>query len=335
MVFAIAFPFLSTECDIMFCNQCGTQLPENTKFCTSCGCPVESAGNQPVPAVSNVSEQPQKKPSSPPKTVLSIFCCIMIFILSLSALTLFTVRGCLHADKVENLLDSSNVGALVENANMEDIMKGMDADAFEKIYRKTPVGDYAINTVKEYTEYLLGGSKPKGVKADDVIDLMLDNQYEIEEITGESMTDEDLDLAYEFFGENGEENLGVFSSEVRTNSVLKTIRAFLSIYVILALLVLTAIFVFLLLKARGYRADSLVWISVPLILVSLLFGMFLAVKPILLSMLGGFDPVVTEVAGLILSNILGTVLINSGAVLLTGILLIAIFVAIKKKKIAQ
>lgn len=321
----------------MICKQCGAQLGEGSKFCTKCGCAIENqdtiqAVAAEAPAEKKKKEKKVKKENKFVKTLLSVLCCIMIFVLSFATLTLFTVRDSISPEKVESLLDNADIQMLVENSGMNNLIGGMDGKDIERVYRKTSIKDYVEDIAKDYTDYLLGGKKPKGVKADDVVDLLYENQYEIEEILGEGLSDRDFEQTYEFFEEDGAQNLGVLSSEVRTNDVLDTTRIIISIYVVIALLALTALFIFLLFKARRYNLNSLVWTSVPLILTSILFGVFASVKPIVLSFLNGLEPIVSEVAALFMSNILGVVLLNSGLVLLTGILLIAAFVITKKIK---
>lgn len=41
----------------MFCNHCGTEIPENSSFCTKCGMNIEAKKSEPIESVS-------KKPSS-------------------------------------------------------------------------------------------------------------------------------------------------------------------------------------------------------------------------------------------------------------------------------
>ncbi len=49
---------------MVFCSFCGVQVPDNVKFCTSCGKPVPPQ-NQQAPSQPVVSPQPQAQPYPP------------------------------------------------------------------------------------------------------------------------------------------------------------------------------------------------------------------------------------------------------------------------------
>lgn len=317
----------------MICKQCNAQLEENTRFCTKCGYTTEENESDFQMKVDNTEEKKAKSGNKFVRGLLSVLCCIMIFILSFATLTVFTARNSISEERVEQMLDDVDVRSIADNAIDPDSYYEINSREIEKIYNKTSIKDYVEDVAEEYSNYLLGGRKPRGIDGEKVIELIFyENQMEIERITGEELDEEDYDAAYDFFVENGEENLGVFSSEIRTNNALNIARMLLSIYVIIALIVLSLLFVFLLLKVRKYRLDSLVWLSAPLMLTALVFGTLATIKPIAFAVLNGSEPIIIEVVGLFMNNILGTVLINSTLVLLTAIVLIGVFVAVRKIK---
>lgn len=44
----------------MFCNKCGAEMPENAKYCRSCGAPITEAGQQIAPGQQPRSQQPRE-----------------------------------------------------------------------------------------------------------------------------------------------------------------------------------------------------------------------------------------------------------------------------------
>ena len=319
----------------MVCKQCGAQIPDDAKFCTSCGCAYESVAPQqqePV-AVPDVITCPKKKENKFVKAFLSILCCIVIFIFSFSALTIMTARDSISDDKIESFLDDVDIESIVGNTSFDGLLsQELSSKDIAKIYRKTTIKDYVQDVTQDYAGYLLGGSKPDGVEADDIISLMEENEYVIEEIIGDSITDADYEATYKFFDEDGEENLGVLSSEVRTNDALDIVRMIISVYVIIALVALAILFIVLLFKSRRWNSDSLVWVASSFIVSAVVFIVLGAVKPVVLSLISGFDSIIVELVSGFMSNILGTVLINSSILIVVAVVLILINVLIKKIK---
>lgn len=76
----------------MFCRNCGAELPDDSRFCTSCGCDLAAAGGQ-MPHYHNTRTSGRTRPAS--YLVLSIlvliFCCVP-----------FGIVGIVYASKVDS-----------------------------------------------------------------------------------------------------------------------------------------------------------------------------------------------------------------------------------------
>ncbi len=48
----------------MFCEKCGTQVPEGSKWCHKCGSPIKAAGEAPAPQTAGAAHQPMSKSKS-------------------------------------------------------------------------------------------------------------------------------------------------------------------------------------------------------------------------------------------------------------------------------
>lgn len=74
---------------IMFCRNCGAELPEGARFCTNCGCDTQSDALQERMAATDMPERPSSY------LVLSIlttlFCCMV-----------FGIIGIVYASKVDS-----------------------------------------------------------------------------------------------------------------------------------------------------------------------------------------------------------------------------------------
>lgn len=334
----------------MDCKQCGAQIPDYAKFCTECGniCNREDiqqvSANQQQAPTSQIVEEPvvadkyvpcpvpalPKKEKKFLKNFVSVLCCIMIFVFSFATLTVFTVRGSITPDRVDNLVDDFDIKYFLEESGIGEDMDEVYIDQIEEICEKSFVRKYIKDVANEYTGYILGGRKPKGVKSRDVIKLISDNRYEVQEIFEYEIEDDSFGDVEIFFGENGEENLGVFSSEVRTNDELDTARMLLSVYMLIGLLIFVALFVFLLYTVRKGNTSFMAWTGVTFISVAVIFGIFTSIRPIILGFMPNADVVVYEIVRLYLKNSLSVVLLNSFAMLAVGFLLVLTHIIVKK-----
>lgn len=314
----------------MFCKQCGSEVREDANFCIACGSPIKGEPqNQEAEIKTKEKNIKSKRKNSFSRILLAILCSIMVFVFSFAALTIFTARNCMNPKQITNMLEDVDIEELIEVSNIE-LDNDINAKDIEKIYHNTSFKDYVEDVADEYSSYILGGKKPKGINAEDVTELVQENQHEIERILDIEITYEDYDDIYEYFEVNGEKNLGILSSEVRTNDNLDGLRVVVSPYVIIALLILAALFIFLLVKTRLNSIDSLIWTSAPVILSSLL----LFVTPFIIRFITVFvaeiGPDALATISLFSDNISSVILLNSGITLIIGVLLIVTYIVIKK-----
>ena len=193
---------------------------------------------------------------------------------------------------------------------------------FEVIYEETVI---------DYTDYILGGKTPKGIDADDVKELVAENRHEIYRICGYEVKSKDFEIIEEFFGDDGEENLGVLSSQVRTNWITDVAQVMFSVFAIALFGVLALLFFVLMFKVRKWRANTLSWGGVTCIVTSVVFMALLTVRPIISLMLPD-NTIVTSIVGAYLDSIILPVLTLGSIVVFAGIIMIVISVIIKKIK---
>lgn len=263
--------------------------------------------------------------------LLSVLCAIMIFVLSFTAITLFVARESISENKIERLIESVDVEELMEKGGL-DYLIDAKPEAAAKIFEITAIRDYVKSTIVQYTEYLRGGAEPKGIDADELITLVGEYAFEIEDTTGRRVTTRDYWNIQRYFGRESKETIGVLSSDVRTNGLMETVRAFLSIYAILGVVVLIIAMVFLLLKIRKWRIDTLIWTAVPVIMASATVIVIGTVRQIILAMASGFGKTADVIVKVVMDNIADTVIIGGAIGLGTGILMIVAYIITRKVK---
>jgi len=287
------------------------QMPQDVQPAPVAQATVVAEAVVPTPAVA--PEKPVKKEKKFVRGLLSVLCCIMIFVFTTVTMTVFVARQSISENRIEKVFDSIDIEK-IEEMSLGDEDEGSIGDLFEggngelsgkqknKLFHKTGIKDFVVGVTVEYANYILGGDEPEGVEAEDIVDLIEENRREIEKITDVKIDSRMLADIEDYFEDEGEDILGFASAEVRTNDAIDGVRIAISIYVLIGLAVLTLLFVFLLLKARKFRLDSLIWISVPLIISGVVLALTLAVKPIILSV-GGFENGVDTIVEIILDNI--------------------------------
>ena len=352
----------------MFCNHCGAQIADNSRFCNLCGkaipdfSPVQpepesvvQSDDQPaaqeeiqkVSEESPIQQQPQQYTSNiniqapvtnqlPKsknnffKNIVSAICCVMIFVLLLSSLALVTARSIVSPDSVEDILEEVDIKDIVENTPIEEIVHGLDARQLEKIYHETELEDYIEDVAMDYSKYLLGGRKPDGLDSERIMEIFVDEYYTIAEIHGKPLDSYELYRISEFFSD--EDNIGFLSPDVVTTPELETVRTFISYPVIIILFVLALAFGFLLFFVRKYKADSFVWVAVPVILTSIILMISFSASSLFLTLFEGSDRSVTNAVKSIAEEISSPAVATGFLFLILGIISIIAYVIIKNKR---
>jgi hypothetical protein len=128
----------------MFCPECGTEIPQNAKFCSSCGYKIDD-GAEEQPQTAAVNEQPANQtssidamPAEKPKwkkVVTKIF----LFIVGVIALATFTTSGLM--DPVEAHLEAlrnGNIDSAYEQTSA-DFRENTSLTAFKKLVAAYPI----------------------------------------------------------------------------------------------------------------------------------------------------------------------------------------------------
>ncbi len=123
----------------MFCPNCGTQLTQDTKFCSECGAAVSSD-------VQAVSQNPQPAPKKKKKTALIIVLSII------GGLIVSVVSFLLVVGVVSEVIDNPDYDDIFEMEEFDDI-EGIDDfdDAIENYFNLTYQEIFTANNIKENT----------------------------------------------------------------------------------------------------------------------------------------------------------------------------------------
>lgn len=137
-----------------------------------------------------------------------------------------------------------------ENSTVSDaiaamtIGSGVDSGNIRQIYERSTVKDFIGNTAADYAEYIRSGKKPAKITTDSIKALLGENISVINTNTGIELTQNDIELAYKRI-ELSENALSVLDTsrleQGSTGNILKAVRAFLSVPVIIAELIFAAV----------------------------------------------------------------------------------------------
>lgn len=329
----------------MFCVNCGATLGDSAKFCNVCGATVQESQTSdaqsptqfPQPFVAERKNErktesvPKKEVSPFLKTFVSVICCVFIFLCSLSLLCVVSVRKTLSEDAIENTLERIDIEVVAENLDsFEEVIGGATPKQAEKIYRKTNIDRYVESKVTDYADYILTGSSPDEITAEEITELMTDNRYEIERIRSKELKEKDFNDIEDFFDDMDEDTIGVFSSKPSSGSIIGIARSVLSVLTIVGISVLLALFIFLMLYIRKADKASLIWLSIPTLLTSVIFGVFTLIKGIVLSFIPSAQKALLNILNAYFSSSFLTFLGYTFGALLLGVLLIFAYCVIKK-----
>jgi len=304
----------------MYCKCCGSHLPDDVKICAKCGNVVANSGKA------------QPATLKPSKKSVSIFCCAMIFILSLGLFYSVTVRQSISEKRITAMADKIDLDGIekVVTENSVGFIAELDAEKINRIYHETAVKKYVAGLAVEYADYMRGGKQPKGLQRHEIAEVFFDSWEKIEGIIGRKITTLELLEIKTHFDKYGD-NVGI--GGVFAQEFIDGIRIFTSVYTILTIILLLTVFILLLVKVRDCSPDTLLWISAPVITTAGIAGVLVVIKSVIESVITG--SVGEEYKGVIracVDNVSEITLINSGFVLLAGVALIGVYVLKKRTK---
>lgn len=323
----------------MFCNDCGTKIPENSKFCPNCGATVDSEqfSSQPVkagarPIVEKLAKSGMNNAKDfakrALKVVCSVLCCICIFLTAVSLLAVTASRAFLSPRNVSYILDRLDMETVASIGKENGILRSsIDEDVLEELYEKTTIRKFVEEKINGYSSYILYGKDTAEFEAEELVELLEENEELIEEISEERI--------YSFDYENIEELGEKLEKGFFLNEFVDISRIACSIVTLILLSLILIAFCTLLWFIRKDRS-FLIWAGcaflVPGIL-CLIAGLLL--RPVINIVFSPEGPYVLKLGLICIREIAKTVLIYSGCMIFIGAFMIVVFKAIKKKKSKQ
>jgi len=267
-----------------------------------------------------------KKESKVIKNILSVLCCLFVALLTLLIVSVFSFRGSITTENVSNMFDDIDIEVLLDEQDISSAIK-IDIDKYElaKIYEEGTYKSFLKGKLIECSEYILDGTEPKNIYAEDIEDLMSENEEVIEDVLGHKLSEAD----YEVIEEMAED----IERDHDLNIAVSLVKKFCSILIIIAMIVFAIALVGLLFVVRKKSYDVLLWVGATISVVALLFTLMITIITFLSgSILGLTGEIEVMAVDLYLSNSIGVFLMNSGILLAIGAILIISYIIIKKVK---
>jgi len=238
----------------------------------------------------------------------------------------FSFRGSITTENVSNMFDDIDIEVLLDEQDISSAIK-IDIDKYElaKIYEEGTYKSFLKGKLIECSEYILDGTEPKNIYAEDIEDLMSENEEVIEDVLGHKLSEAD----YEVIEEMAED----IERDHDLNIAVSLVKKFCSILIIIAMIVFAIALVGLLFVVRKKSYDVLLWVGATISVVALLFTLMITIITFLSgSILGLTGEIEVMAVDLYLSNSIGVFLMNSGILLAIGAILIISYIIIKKVK---
>ena len=346
----------------MYCKNCGEELPEKAKFCLNCGFdlsiqeePVEEIENviaeetvdevdaslqEIVEEVTSTMEEPavenevpdeittepiKKEKGNAGRNILSILCAALIFIVAIVTMSVISFRGSITETHLGNILEEIDVREAFEDEMVQDsIFLDLRPSEAEKIYEEGTLKEFIEGKVYECFEYILGGSEPGDIYADDFVELIEENEDIILEETGVELSESDYE-SIEEFGENLEDS-------TKVNEIVKIVRTACSVLVIIVLVLVIALLSFAIFKIRKRKIETLHWIGTTLTLTAIITLIAGVALKILSGSVFFISALVDMVAQLYITELFGVLMMNGFVLLVVGALMIVTYKLIAGKK---
>ena len=194
----------------MFCRNCGKEISDTAAFCNGCGEKVvrKSQPQKKEPALIQAeTKQPAvgKKPGA--ATVLgSLLCQLLVFVLSYVLIVLMTVRFMTNEKIIKNAFESFEISqiqittvidgeeetvSLAEFVADEISDENITQEDVEEIIEKFEDDDIISQVTGDFADYLFDDGKIPQLSANDIMDVIRDNEKLIVKTTGKSISDKD------------------------------------------------------------------------------------------------------------------------------------------------
>lgn len=291
-----------------------------------------------APPVSPAPHAPAKKEPFVLRNIFSVFCCILVFIFTVSLLGTISLRYALSEKYAENLVDSIDMPTVLRTMRDDynvNFSKDITEKELAKIYREGTFKDLTKKVVADYTEYIRTGDIPEGIDAHDVIALIDENQHLIYAVSGYSVTMQDREAILTFFENEDNAFVQFLSPSQKPSGDLSALQILSSLYIIIGLGIALLLSLILLFAIRKWRVSSFNWAGITGAVSAVLFLILGLIRPILMQFFQNADATVKELLSTMLSGLMLEFLKLGGITLGVSVLFILIYVISKKIKKAK
>lgn len=231
----------------------------------------------------------------------------------------------LKIDIPESTSEEQTVGEAIAAMT---VGSGVDESNIRRIYERSTMKEFIGNTAAEYAEYIRSGKRPEEVTPERIKSLLGENISVISTNTGIPLTDSDIELAYSRI-ELSEDALACLSAsnleQGRSGEVLKAVRAYLSLPIVIAELIFSAAAASAVIVINKNKRRSMVFCGVPIFLAGFTAAVFTFMFSMQLGFFGGLNGLEKETAAGISSAVSETAYRISAAMMFAGLCILIAF----------
>ncbi|MGN0552195.1 MAG: hypothetical protein ACI4I1_02345 [Oscillospiraceae bacterium] len=176
---------------------------------------------------------------------------------------------------------------------------GVDESNIRRIYDRSTVKEFIGSTAAEYAAYIRSGKKPEEVTPERVKSLLGENISVINTNTGVTLSQNDIELAYDQI-ELSKDALACLSAsnleQGRSGEILKAVRAFLSVPIVLAELLFSAAIIAAIAIINKNPHRSMIYCGTPIFLAGSTAAVFTFMFSMQLGLFGNLSGLKKETA---------------------------------------
>ena len=268
------------------------------------------------------------KHKSVAKTILKVTSCIFAVIFAITTLFVVNVRMTLTEETVSEIMNETDVAELMEEQGGKSKLlfgnRFYNEEACAELLDEKPFKEYLKEVAGGYVNYILGGSKPEGISAEKMTELVEENKELVEDICNTSLNDYD----YEYI-EAGIKNSRKLNSLYKEDEII-ALRIILSPYTLIGLIVLTliclaGIVIFSEDKRKGFKHLGIILAAVGIFVLAMTFVAKLVCSAVLFGELA-------TIVDLFINKILFVSYFSCGSAFGLGAVLFIVFLIMGRKK---
>lgn len=319
----------------MNCQNCGAEVKEEQKFCSVCGTKVEECvPKQPILAEGESQEPPvktEKKKNEVMKVFISLLICILLVIVSVTTLSLLTVRDTFNESNVEKIVDKVDVKELLKTG-IVDMRTAFDGNFTEKeianIYEESSFKSYFKDVAVDLASYVQGKGDFPELDGEEIADLVLEN----EEIIRENSDYKLVDDAHKKIEDMVEDDRDFKKAVSKTEDVSKLVKFAVSIVWVVLLGIIIVLLMVWMFKVRQWSISALCWGGVSLCVSSAIFAIGVICTPIALRAEEDIPRYISYISVTVLKGAVWPAVKFGFIWLITGVVLIAAYKVTKTIK---